>query len=168
MSRSEQKPATFEIGARRALIAAALALLTGAAVHGLAYLAGPHWVALFGAPPRVIGSAGRGTWLAPISTCMIMAFLAGLALYCFAGAGTIRQHPFTRVVLSVAGPVFIARGLIVLPMLLTGHAKWITPLGRFNAAEPAFIVGSTIVLLIGLAMLVGLKLAPPARRPNDR
>ena len=143
------------------LRSAGAALVAGAAVHAAAYLAGPRWMALLGAPPSIVASAHQGSWAAPTGTAAIITLLATLALYCFASAREGTRLSLARPVLALAAMALILRGLLVVPVVLAGTREWSTPLGRFvvSGSLPVFVAGSVTVLVTGLLIALGLVLS---------
>lgn len=135
---------------------AGASLLVGGAVHILAYLGGPHWLAVLGAPPSIVLSADRGTWLAPTGTFAIVGLLAVLALYCFSAADMSFRLPLRRFVLAGFAAVFLARGLLVVPYVLTGQREWTTSVASFKVSGATLVPGSLAVLMIGGLILFGL------------
>lgn len=131
-------------------IAAAVGLTAGALLHVAALAGGPKWIAFVGAPASVVASAKTGTWLAPVGALGITALLLVLALYCLSAAGKIRPLPFRSTVLAVVAALFVIRGLIIIPWLVSGRVKW-------SVLLDLFIVSSSLTILaIGAALICGL------------
>jgi hypothetical protein len=131
-------------------IAAALGLTAGALLHVVALVGGPEWIAFVGAPASVVESAKTGTWLAPVGALGITALLLVLALYCLSAAGKIRPFPFRSSVLAVVAAIFVIRGLIIIPWLVSGRVKW-------SVLLDLFIVSSSLTIFaIGAALICGL------------
>lgn len=114
---------------------AATGLFAGALVHLAALWGGPQWMAALGAPPSIVSSAAAGRWPALLATMAIAALLAGLALCCLGAArGAASLLPF-RGALGLFALIFLARGLLVVPFVLTGHRSWHTPVA--GSSSPA-------------------------------
>lgn len=143
---------------------AALGLMTGAAIHIAAWLAGPWWVEALGAPPSIVASAGAGTWPALLGTSSIAAMLVGLAICCVMTARGFGSQSMQRIVLMVAAAIFVARGLLVLPYALEGQREWRTPIGRFIVTGQWFVAGSMAVLAIGGLIGIGVFRSGSSRR----
>jgi hypothetical protein len=141
----------------RSFIAAAFGLIAGAILHIVALMGGPKWIAFVGAPASVVGSAAKGTWLAPVGAIMITMLLVVFAAYAFSAAGLIRRLPWLRTTLTLLAAAFLLRGLIIVPALFSGRVNWL-------ALQDLFIIGSsTFIFAIGAAIVIGL-LSHRARR----
>jgi hypothetical protein len=135
---------------RRSFLFAASILLAGALLHIAVLIGGPTWVAFVGAPPAVVESAARGTWLAPLSTLGIAALLGILGIFALSAAGTLRRFALAAPVLAVFAAIFVVRGLIIVPALLEGRVNWSAPVDLF------IIASSALILAMGLALCLGL------------
>jgi hypothetical protein len=129
---------------------AAALLVAGALLHVAVLWGGPDWIAFVGAPPEIVESAARGTWLAPASTLGIAALLAVLAIYALSAGGMLRSLPLVRLTLMVFGVIFVLRGLIIVPASILGRVNWSAPVDLF------IIASSAAIFVIGLALMLGL------------
>lgn len=132
------------------LVAGGLSL--AAAVAHLACIAGgPRWYLAMGAGEQMARAAGRGLWQPTVVTLAIAAILAVWGLYAWSGAGLGPRLPLLRWVLGTVTAVYLARGLLFVPMQ-----------AHFPGNSPAFWYWSSgICAVIGLVHLVGLWQAWP-------
>ncbi len=135
---------------KRSFIFAAAILFAGALLHIAVLIGGAEWIAFVGAPPAIVQSAERGTWLAPASTLAIAVLLGVLAVYALSASGALPRLPFVRPVLGLFAAIFVLRGLIVVPALLQGRVNWAAPIDVF------IIASSAAILLLGIALGLGL------------
>ena len=135
---------------KRSFIFAAAILFAGALLHIAVLIGGAEWIAFVGAPPAIVQSAERGTWLAPASTLAIAVLLGVLAVYALSASGALPRLPFVRPVLGLFAAIFVLRGLIVAPALLQGRVNWAAPIDVF------IIASSAAILLLGIALGLGL------------
>ncbi len=148
---------TSEIrAARRWLIAAGILSLAAAALHVACIFGGADWYLFFGAGARMAREAQAGSAIPAIITSAIAAILAIWAAYAFSGAGLIRRLPLLRTGLVAISAIYLARGLVLVPMLA---------LTRFPPS-PFLIWSSLIVLVYGLAYAVGTWKAWPSLRTS--
>jgi hypothetical protein len=138
-----------QAGVKWVHMAGAIAVL-GALVHVAAILGGPAWYAWFDAPPFVVESARRGTWLAPVSAAAIAALMALCAAYAFSAAGAIRRLPLLRLMLGGMAAVCLLRALVVWPLLAT-HPE---------LRNLFTVVASLVWGLAGAGFAVGCRVAP--------
>lgn len=141
---------------QRAFDLAALALLVGAIVHVGAWSAGPWSMAALGAPPSIVASRAAGSWPALLGTLAIATLLGGLALACFMVTRVGRVQRTQRFVLTLISAIFLVRGSLALPFIFADRREWQTPIGHFVAAGQWFVVGSVVVLAIGVLIGIGL------------
>lgn len=135
---------------------AATGLVAGAVVHLAAWSGGPRWTAALGAPPSIVASAAAGSWPALLGTLAIAALLIGLALCCFLTAARTAKSVLLRPILALASAIFVARGLLVVPFVVSGQREWRTPIGKIIVTGDWFAAGSMIVLSIGTLMALGV------------
>lgn len=144
---------------------AAIGLVAGAAVHLAAWLGGPRWMAALGAPPLIVASAAAGSWPALLDTLAIAALLIGLALCCFLAARRTVRSALLRTILTFVAVIFLARGLLVVPFVVTGQRQWQTPIGKIIVSGDWFAAGSLVVLAIGALMALGVYQTRSQRGP---
>lgn len=134
------------------LIAGGLLSALAAALHLAVIVGGPDWYRFFGAGEAMARAAERGSPVPALVTLAIAALLAVWAAYAFAGAGLIRRLPLMRLALVAISAIYLARGLLVVPVALT------VPYG-----EAAFDYWSSLIVLgYGLAYAIGTWRAWPA------
>lgn len=102
-------------------LAGAIAL-AGVAIHVAAIIGGVAWYTYFNAPPGIVESARRGTWLAPVATGAIAAAMALCALYAFSALGLVRRLPLLRLALFCIAAVCLLRAML-LPLLAVSHPE---------------------------------------------
>jgi ABC-type glycerol-3-phosphate transport system permease component len=117
-------------------------------LHLAVIAGGPEWYRFFGAGEEMAAAAERGSAVPAVVTLGIAALLSVWAAYAFSGAGLLRRLPLMRTALVLISTVYLARGLILVPMLLLyPHSRGI--IGSFE------IWSSLIVLAYGIAYAVG-------------
>ncbi len=124
--------------------------LLAALLHIAVIVGGPEWYRFFGAGEDMARMAERGMWQPMLLTIGIAAVLSIWAWYAFAGAGRVRRLPLMRTALVVISGIYLARGLLIIPILLEPSTRT-----TFN------IWSSLIVLVFGLVYAVGTWLAWP-------
>ena len=128
--------------------------LTGAAslLHVGIILGGPDWYRFFGAGEQMARLAARGSVYPAIITAGIAAILGVWALYAFSGAGAIRRLPLLRLALALIAAVFLARGILGVPVVMLGDDPYVNEL----KAKMAFmVVTSAICIVLGLCYALG-------------
>lgn len=125
--------------------------LVAAVLHIAVIIGGPDWYRFFGAGEDMARMAERGLWHPILLTMGIAAILSIWALYAFAGAGQIKRLPLMRTALVLISGIYLARGLLIIPILIEPPART-----GFN------IWSSLIVLVFGIVYATGTWLAWPA------
>ena len=123
-------------------LSAAAALLHVGVIVG-----GPNWYRFFGAGEGMARMAERGSAVPALVTLAIAVVLAIWAAYAFAAAGLIRRLPLMRIALVAISAIYLARGLLIVPVLLQ------------DRPAPFDIWSSLIVLVYGAVYAVGTWLA---------
>ena len=122
--------------------------VTAALIHLAIIVGGPDWYRFFGAGEDMATAAELGSPFPAVVTLAIAAILLIWAAYAFAGAGLIRRLPLMRTALVLISVIYLARGLILVPMLLLyPHAR--------AAVGPFEIWSSLVVLVYGAVYAVG-------------
>lgn len=121
-------------------------------LHLAVIVGGPSWYRFVGAGERMVRLAERNDPRAALVTLGIAAILAIWAAYAFSGAGLIGRLPLLRMGLVAISAVYLARGLIVLPMLAF-KPETVTPFWWWSSA---------IVLVYGLCYALGAWAAWPS------
>ena len=100
------------------LIAGGALSTLASALHLAVIAGGPDWYRFFGAGEDMARAAERGSAMPALVTLGIAALLAVWAAYAFAGAGLIRRLPLLRTALVVIGVIYLALGLLIIPVVL--------------------------------------------------
>ena len=155
------------VWSRRLLLAGAL--LTGIAslLHVGIIWGGPAWYRFFGAGERMARFAARGSLYPLIVTSCIAAVLALWSLYALSGAGIIRRLPQLRLALMVIASIFLARGLLGIPLVMLVDHPYLQEL---RARTTFMVVSSAICVGLGLCYALGAAAAAdrsPSRRASS-
>ncbi|QBB69499.1 hypothetical protein ELE36_03400 [Pseudolysobacter antarcticus] len=134
----------------------------GGLLHVVALIGGPRWIAAIGAPPWVVQSAQRGTWIAPVGALVITVLMWLCSAYAFSGAGMLRRLPLLRTGLFSIALVCILRGIVLVPLVVYLHLELMAHIGSFE------IIASMIWLIIGLFFAFGLHGMPRKHRNPSR
>ena len=137
------------------LIAAGLLDVTAALLHVVVIIGGPDWYRFFGAGEAMAQAAQSGSVRPTLITIAIASVLATWAAYAFSGAGLILRLPWLRTGLVAISAIYLARGLVVVPILLL----------RPELIDPFLLWSSAIVLVFGLAHAIGTWSAWNGLRP---
>jgi hypothetical protein len=125
--------------------------LAAALLHLAVIGGGPDWYRFFGAGEEMARAAEQGRWMPHLLTIGIAAVLTVWALYAFAGAGLIRRLPLMRTALVVISLIYLARGLLIIPIMMS-----------VSLAEAPFDYWSSLIVLVyGICYAVGTWLAWP-------
>lgn len=128
------------------LLIGAILSAIAAAIHLGIIVGGPAWYRFFGAGERFATASAAGRWYPAVVTFGIAAVLASWSGYALSGAGVITPLPLLKVALVIITAIYLARGLVVVPLLVGGRNK-LTP----------FVVWSSIICLVyGFVHLLGL------------
>lgn len=119
--------------------------VAAALLHLGCIVGGGDWYRFFGAGEQVAGAADRGDAWPHLLTLGIAAVLGIWAAYAFSGAGIVRRLPLLRTGLVVITLIYLARGLVLVSLLLT----------RPPAATSFDYWSSLIVLGYGLVYAIG-------------
>ena len=137
------------------LIAAGLLDVAAALLHVAITFGGPDWYRFFGAGEAMAQAAQSGSVRPTLITIAIASVLATWAAYAFSGAGLILRLPWLRTGLVAISAIYLARGLVVVPILLL----------RPELIDPFLLWSSAIVLVFGLAHAIGTWSAWNGLRP---
>ena len=134
----------------RWLIIGGVLSAAAALIHVGCIVNGPGWYAFFGAPEPLIRALGNGNPALHWITAGIAVILAIWSAYAFAGAGLLRRLPLMRTALVAITGIYLARGVLIIPVLLQPDPK-------------AFDVWSSLIVLgVGLVYLLGTWRAWPS------
>lgn len=129
-------------------------LLTGAAalLHIGIIIGGPDWYRFFGAGEQMALRAARGSAYPSLVTAVIAAMLAVWALYGFSGAGVIGRLPFLQAALAMISSVYLARGILGIPIVLFMDSRYANELkGRMTF----MVVTSAVCVFLGFCYGAG-------------
>jgi hypothetical protein len=134
-------------------------LLVGGALTGVASLlhvaiifGGPDWYRFFGAGERMAQLAARGSAYPTIITAIIALILGIWTLYAFSGAGVIGRLPWLRLALVLIAAVYLARGILGVPMVLFVDNPYTEEL---KLKMTFMLLSSAICLFLGLCYAIG-------------
>ena len=114
-------------------------------IHVGCIAAGPSWYRIFGAPEPLIRAVENGNPTLHWITAGIAFILAIWSAYAFSGAGLIRRLPLVRTALVAITTIYLARGLLIVPVA-----------AQLSFEEaPGEYWSSAIVLLYGIVHAVG-------------
>lgn len=114
-----------------------------ALLHVAIVLGGPDWYRFFGAGEGMARRAAMGSAVPTIVTIGIAIVLGTWALYGLSGAGVIGRLPSVRVVVTAIAAVYLARGVLGVPIVLFAGGPYMHELrGRMT-----FMVLSSVVCL---------------------
>ena len=116
---------------------------------------GPVWYRFFGAPEPLIRGVEQGDPTLHWMTAGI-AILAVWSAYAFAGAGLIRRLPLMRTALVAISAVYLARGLLIVPVTFQPDPR------------PFDLWSALIVLGYGLVYAIGTARAWPSLSQKER
>ncbi len=98
------------------LVAGGLLSVAASLIHIGCIVEGPSWYRVFGAPEPLIRAFENGDPTLHWMTAGIALMLAIWSAYAFAGAGLIRRLPLMRTALVGITAIYLARGLLVVPV----------------------------------------------------
>ncbi|WP_108811418.1 hypothetical protein [Sphingorhabdus sp. Alg231-15] len=136
--------ATVDLGQKLLVVGGILSLLASI-LHIGVIIGGPDWYRFFGAGEDMARMAEKGLFYPALITIGIACVLAIWSWFAFAGAGLVWKPPLLRTGLVAISAVYLARGLIVLPMAIFAPEK-------INGFA---IWSSLIVLIYGLFYAAG-------------
>lgn len=123
-----------------------------ALLHVAIICGGPDWYRFFGAGERMARLAARGSIYPGVITACIAAVLGVWALYAFSGAGLIRRLPLLHLALTLIAAVFLARGILGVPVVLFVDDVYTNQL---KAKMTFMVVSSLICVVLGLCYAIG-------------
>ncbi len=133
--------------ANKPLLLAGTLSCVAALLHIAIILGGAQWYRFFGAGEEMAGMAESGSWYPSVITLCISLVLFVWALYAFSGAGVILRLPMLKPGLVVITVIYLARGLILVPVLI-----------RKPEIVDGFLVWSSLISLgYGLAYAAGTR-----------
>ncbi|HEX8455222.1 MAG TPA: hypothetical protein VF647_24290 [Longimicrobium sp.] len=155
----------MQTGKRPLVVGGSLTALA-ALLHVAIIVGGPDWYRFFGAGERMARLAARGSIYPAFVTACIAAILGVWALYAFSGAGLIRRLPLLRLALTLFAAVYLARGILGIPVVLFVDDVYPNQLRAkmtFMMVSSAICIGLGLCYAIGAARLWRTPSGPPAR-----
>ncbi|MBJ7446647.1 MAG: hypothetical protein JHC81_03850 [Brevundimonas sp.] len=131
--------------ANPALLVAGAGSLAAGVVHLACIVGGPDWYRFFGAGEGMARAVEQGRWQPHVMTAVIAIVLFGWAWFAFAAAGQVPRPPLLRIGLIA----------ITLVLLLRAAAAFVPGVWRAEHSPTFITVSSLIVLVLGLAFLIG-------------
>ena len=131
--------------ANPALLVAGAGSLAAGVAHLACIVGGPDWYRFFGAGEGMARAVEQGRWQPHVITAVIAIVLFGRAWFAFAAAGQVPRPPLLRIGLIA----------ITLVLLLRAAAAFVPGVWRAEHSPTFIIVSSLIVLVLGLAFLIG-------------
>jgi hypothetical protein len=133
-------------------------ILTGVAslLHVGIILGGPDWYRFFGAGEQMARLAARGSIYPSAVTAAIAVVLGVWALYALSGAGVIRRLPFVRLALVLIAAIYLARGILGVPLVLIMDDPYANEL---RARMTFMVLSSAACVCLGLCYASGAALA---------
>lgn len=122
--------------------------LLAAMLHLAVITGGPDWYRFVGAGEEMAVAAERGSWMPALVTLAIAAILAVWGLFAFSGAGRTRRLPLLRTALVAIAAIYLVRGLLLFPVLLS----------RSEAIRSPEPWASIVVLIYGTTYAIGTAL----------
>ena len=141
------EPSSTRLLALGGLLSAGVALL-----HSVVIFVGAPAYRYLGAGERMARQAERGFIYPALVTLVLTLIFALWAAYAFSGAGLIPKLPLLRTALVMIGSIYTLRGLALIPQL------WLFVRSE-GEIPPRHLFFSAVSLLIGLAYLLGTRLA---------
>lgn len=133
------------------LLLAGVGSIAAALAHLVCIAGGPDWYRFMGAGEDIARAVEQGRWQPHAMTLGISAILFGWAWFAFAAAGKLPHPPLLRTGLIA----------ITVVLLLRAAAAFLPGLWRAEHTLTFIIVSSLIVLVLGLAFLIGTITAWP-------
>jgi putative oxidoreductase len=121
-------------------------------LHVAIIFGGPAWYRFFGAGERMARLAARGSAFPAVVTGTIAAILGVWTLYALSGAGIIRRLPLLRLVLFLIAAIYLARGILGVPVVLFVDDPYTRQL---RERMTFMVVTSAISALLGLCYAAG-------------
>lgn len=141
--------------------------LLASLLHVLIILGGPDWYRFFGAGEEMAQMAARGDAYPAVITSFISLILLLWGLYGYSAAGFIRPLPLLRPALLVIAIIFLARGLLAIPLLFwTDDHLYLQELA---SSMTFMMISSAISVGAGLCYLISFmeKRQQPASLPGS-
>jgi hypothetical protein len=128
-----------------------------ALLHVGVIFGGPDWYRFFGAGEQMARMDAKGHWYPALLTAGIATVLAIWAAYALSAAGHLVRLPLLRTGLIVIAAIYLARGLLIIPVAL--YVPY--PEGAFDYWSSAIVPG------YGVVYATGLRRAWPFLKPSS-
>jgi putative oxidoreductase len=130
-------------------------------MHVAIIFGGAEWYRFFGAGEEMAVMNEEGSIYPTVVTGIIAIILAICSIYAFSGAKVVRKLPLKKLVLLLIALVFLARGLLGIPVVIYSDSPYMRELTEsmlfmFVSSLICFIIGS----LYGLGVYKLLKSEP--------
>ncbi len=136
----------------RLLVYGGAATAAASLLHVAMIVGGAEWYRFFGAGEQMARMAARGYLYPSVVTAGIATILAVWALYAFSGAGLIRRLPLLRLALALIAAVYLARGILGVPVVMLVDDVYTNQL---RAKMTFMVVTSAVCVLLGVCYAVG-------------
>jgi hypothetical protein len=113
---------------------------------------GAEWYRFFGAGEQMARNAERGSIFPAVITACIAAILGVWALYGLSGGGVIRRLPFLRLAVTLIAAVYLARGVLGIPLVMMIDDPY---MNQLKAKMTFMVVTSAICVALGLCYAIG-------------
>jgi len=141
----------FDVGKHNTnifLLIAAILSLIAALLHIFCIIGGEDWYRVLGAGEKMAMLAAQGSWIPTLVTLFVASILTVWACYAFSGAGILPRMPLLKVGLFIIAFIYIARGLVLLPLSL----GWLNETEQSNTF---WFWSSVICLVYGFFYAIG-------------
>jgi hypothetical protein len=118
--------------------------ILAALLHVACIFGGGDWYRFFGAGEELARADEAGSWMPAMLTAGIALVLLIWAGYAFSGAGRFRRLPLLRTALVVIAAIYLLRGLLIIPILMTDQMR--TP---FNIWSSLIVLGFGVFYALG-------------------
>lgn len=132
------------------LVAGGILSIAAGVLHFAIIIGGGNWYRFFGAGEDMARMAENGSLIPTVVTSFIALILVLWGLYGFAGAGYLKNLPFTKQAILIIGSIYTIRGIGIVPQMVM----------YFIPGQEVFfrdIMFSAVSLTIGLCYLTGYR-----------
>ncbi|MDX8395422.1 MAG: hypothetical protein R8K22_03310 [Mariprofundaceae bacterium] len=130
------------------LFIAGILSFSAALLHITCTVGGADWYRFLGAGEEMATMAAQGSWIPTVVTLFVASILVVWACYAFSGAGILPRMPLLKPALFVISAIYIARGLLLLPL-------WLGWLDETEQSSVFWFWSSVICLIYGLFYAIG-------------
>ena len=115
--------------------------------HVAIIFGGADWYRFFGAGEDMAIMAENGSIYPALLTSIIGLILATWAAYALSGAKVIRSLPFTNIALATIAFIFLARGILGVPLVLLADDPYLSEL---NDKMTFMVISSIFCTILGV------------------